>query len=471
MTAAAGGAELLPHVRRVVRGLLEGSPVYAAAEPARRRQLAGKLVDVSMMAARLLAEDERLTDAAGRRARDEPRPALATAQAAGDQLGMQAVKAAAGTFASVRDTIDFPTYVQSLITGVFQAILSSTTQQVGALGELLDNVSATAEEFDATIGDEEAARWAAAKLPSLLAVDDQGTLTARPGVDFSNETTRLRAGLSASDGEVSGIDPADLDGTLMPLVRRKMGRDKQSVLASMVQMGLQRIVVDEGRIHTSMDMRVDAQSGSQEDKAQKDDWRFNAGASGSFGYGPWSASASASTSIGQVKSDQQYTNEQIGVRAGLRSSVDLAFRTEQVPLDRMADAHARVRIDNNARVPTDVSGGQSILAPAPAPTNLNAQLGDVPAPPAVKAELPPNRGGPGERTDGKDGEKKGADKTGTDKAATDKAATDKAAADKAATDKAAADKAAGSTLHQTATDGGKSNASGRQPLRQKTATP
>jgi hypothetical protein len=416
MTTAASGPDVLTHVRRTVRGMLEGSPVYAESDPAKRRELAEKMVGVSMMAARLLAEDRRLTEDVARRSRGggtrRAPAALATAQSAGDQLGMQAVKATAGTITAVRDSIDFPTYVQSLITGVFQAILSSTTQQVGALGELLDNVSATSDEFDSTISDQEVARWAVGKFPSILTVGDDGAVALRPGVDLTGEGGRLKAGLSASDGEISGIDESDIEGTLMPLVRRKMGRDKQSVLASMVQMGLQRIVVDEGRIHASMDMRVDATSGSQEDKAQRDDFRFNAGAAGSFGYGPWSASASASTSIGQVKSDQQYTNEQIGVRAGLRSSVDLAFRTEQVPLDRMADAKARVKIDNNARVPIDVGGGASILPTAPAPaTFAPLPLDNIPAPPTVTAAAPPNAGGPGTRTDGKKpGEKPGDDK-------------------------------------------------------------
>jgi hypothetical protein len=204
-------------------------------------------------------------------------------------------------------------------------------------------------------------------------------------VDLLDHGAQLAAGLGADADEVAGIDPDDLDGTLLPLARRKMARDKQSVLASTVQMGLQRIVVDEGRIHASMDLRVDAASGSQQDVAQRDDWRVQAGAAGSFGAGLWSASASASTSIGRVRSDHQQTDEQIALRAGLRSSVDLAFRTEQVPLDRMASQQARVRIDNNARVPINV-GDQGILPTRPAFGPVD--FGDIPPPPTVTASPP-----------------------------------------------------------------------------------
>jgi hypothetical protein len=58
--------------------------------------------------------------------------------------------------------------------------------------------------------------------------------------------------------------------------------------------------------------------------------------SGSFGMGIWGASASLSATVGYVKSDEQYSREDIAVRAGLRSSVDVAFHTEPISLERMA---------------------------------------------------------------------------------------------------------------------------------------
>jgi hypothetical protein len=373
IAAAPSRPDTLAAVRREVRRLCESSPGWQGAAPDERKRLAENLVNVSMMAADLMAVEQRATD--GARAR---RP-LAHAQAAGDQLGLQATRAAAGTLAAVRDSIDFPTFVTSLINGVFQAILSSSTSQVGAIGELLDNVSASADDFADTLSDEEVARWTVGKFPSLLQLQAQG-IALKPGVDLADHLAELRAGLGPGS-DASGVDGSDLEGTLLPLCRAAMARNKQQVLASMVQMGLQRIVVDEGRIHASMDMRVDASSTSAEDKAQRDDWRVNAGASGSFGYGPWSASASASTSVGQVKSDHQLTSEQIGVRAGLRSSVDLAFRTEQVPLDTVADANQRVRIANNARVPADVSGASTLPG---TPANFNTiGVDGVPATPAA----------------------------------------------------------------------------------------
>ena len=355
--------ELLSTVRQAVRGVLVDAPVYRTASPDERRALAQSMVDVSLMAAGLADRDRAMTE----RIRERGRLGrFATGQAAGDQLGMQATRAAAGVIEDTKDAIDFPNYVQSLITGVFQAILRSSTLQIGSLSELLDSVAATADDFEATLTDEEVMGYAAAQFSTFLSVGEDG-LALRPGRELEDYTKQLQNALDATSSEISSIADDDLEATLLPLVRRKMARDKQSVLATMVSMGLQRIVVDDGRLHASMDMRVDTSSMSKQHEQERDDYRVNAGVSGGFGFGPWSASANVSTSIGKVRSDSQYTEEQIALRAGLRSSVDLAFRTEQVPLDRLADQNARVRIGKNARVAVDLSDpkGGTILRDGP----------------------------------------------------------------------------------------------------------
>jgi len=372
--------EVLDEVRRSVHGVLSRAPVYAAASPEKKRELAKGLVDLGVVAAGLMNAERKSREKLRNRSRRSAR--VARAQSAGDQLGMQATRAAAGTLTGLRDALDFPTYVGSLITGVFQAILNSSTTQIGSLSELVDGVGVSAEDYASSVDDSEVARWLVGKFPKWLkAGESPDSVEAVPGIDLEEHAAEIQRVLGA---EADASDPS----ALLDSARLKMAQDKQKTLATMIQMGLQRIVVDEGRIHASMDLRVDAQSGSQEAKASREDWRVNAGASGSFGYGPWGASVSASTSVGQVHSDAQLTNEQIGARAGLRSSVELAFRTDQVPLDKVASRSARAHLDNAARS-VDVGGGQSILAPAP--SNFAAPSLDVPAtPPAPQAPQPPD---------------------------------------------------------------------------------
>jgi hypothetical protein len=345
-------------VRGAVRNLVEASEAANELDPTRRKALARGLVDVSMMAADLLAEDQRLTEQA---ARSRGRPLARAQEVIGQNIGQQAAAGLGQTVRAAKESIDFPTYVTSLITGVFQAILSSTTQQLSSMGELLDAVSATGEEFEAAIPDPEVMRWTMSRLPYLQM--QEGMLVVPEEIDLYERAAELKSALGASDEEISGIDPFDVSGTLLPLARRKMARDKQGILATTVQMGMQRIVVDEGRLSASMDLRVDTRAATQRETYDQNDFRVNARAGGSFGVGMWSANADASTSVGQVHSDHQQTAQQIAAAAGLRSSVELAFRTEQVPLDRLANEKARVRIGQNARVPVDVSQGGLLAGP------------------------------------------------------------------------------------------------------------
>ena len=47
---------------------------------------------------------------------------------------------------------------------------------------------------------------------------------------------------------------------LIPFVRRSLARNRQQMLATMVRMGMQRIVIDSGKITASMKFRIDATS-------------------------------------------------------------------------------------------------------------------------------------------------------------------------------------------------------------------
>ncbi len=407
-------AQVLDAVRGSVRALLEQAPGFVEADPELRRAVAQKMVRVAMLGADLLADELVLSEeidaaeVAPPAAREAPRARagdvpLAAAQAAGDQLGLESARAAGGTITALKQAIDFPTFVTSLINGVFQAITSSSVSQLSSLSDLLDNVEASSDSFTSqNVRDADVVAWAVGKFPFLSRREDGG-LALREGMDLQDRKDAMREALGATDSEVAGLDEGDLLGTLGPLVKRKIGRDRQQVLGTLVQMGLQRIVVDEGRLHASMDLRVDTSSVSQEDKAARSDFGVEAKASGSFGIGAWGASASVGTSFSKVESDHQFTKEELATRAGLRSSVDLAFRTEQIPLDRMANEKARVKLDLNARVPANVGEGSLIgsehytsIVPAPArpPIETAPSKPATPAP-AAKPAVPTPPAKPG----------------------------------------------------------------------------
>jgi hypothetical protein len=375
-------APVLAAVRHTVRALLEASPGWQAAAPGLRRDVARSLVAVGMMAADLAAIDHPAPGRSGP-------PAIAQALDAPPAPQFAAARNAGRTIADLRKALDFPEYVTSLITGVFQAITKSNLAQITALSDLLDNVAKTSDEFTAeNIRDDAIVQWAVGKLP-FLTTTDGSDLVLRPGADLVEKRADIRNALEVSDAQLPALDEASLMDVLGPLIKRKIGKERQQILGTLVQMGLQRIVVDEGRLHASMDMRVDTRSVAESDRLDSNQFSMETGAAGSFGVGAWGASAHVNVGFNKVSSEHDVTKDEIATRAGLRSSVDLAFRTEQVPLDKMVGPAARVKLDNNSRVPASVADGNtSLLSPATAtapaaapPTTLTPGRADTPPPP------------------------------------------------------------------------------------------
>jgi hypothetical protein len=347
------GGETLAVVRRAVRGVVEGTPELRG-DPELSRRIAERMVGVSLAAAELIAEERRLShEIDERRARRGRGAALAQAQAAGDIHRRTAVDSAPDVLRRTRDAIDFPNFVTSLISGVFQSIQSSSIQQLQAFADLLDAVNSSTSDFATSqIGAERAASWAVNRFDAF-AIEREGEevrLVLRDDRDLP-EPEELARALAASEDEVSSIDGSELTETLLPLVRRKLARDRQSMLATMVLMGMQRVVVDDGAIHASMQLQVDARSTAEQRQAERLDTRVETEASGSFGVGAWGASARLSASVGYVKSDDQFTREDIAVSAGLRSSVDLRFRTVPLEVRRLADDRTLDRIRDRSMVP------------------------------------------------------------------------------------------------------------------------
>jgi len=290
-----------------------------------------------------------------------PPLAQAQVQTAAQLQGGGAVASAGQRVRELRDGLAFPEFVTNLITGVFQAISTSSPQQLQAVADLLEAVDMSAADFGSQqVGQDRAVQWAMGRF-GVFVIDrsnaEQPRLVLGPDRNMP-ESAALQAALEATEDEVSTVDEDDLSGTLLPLVRRKLGRDRQKMLSTMLLMGLQRVVVDEGRLHASMDMRVDARSIAEQRHQEQFDTRVSTAASASVAAGPWGASASVQASVGFVRADDEVTREDIQASAGLRSSVDLAFRTEPFSLERMAGSEVRARLSAGSMAPSWERGQQ-----------------------------------------------------------------------------------------------------------------
>jgi hypothetical protein len=357
-------ADPLPVVRQTVRAILLSSPAYSALDAASRRQMAEAMVKVCHRAALLIREEadshqqaqaitqNRLTPAATTQSANGVKsPALSRAQSAGTEFSGVAAGRVAETTRQILNAVSFPRFVTDLINGVFKAMVDSNQQQMHSYVELLNNVAASTEGFaDANFGPGNARLWLAERYPASFELagdvpeegEPQGndeepreiTLRLRPGASWPSAEA-LKVDLGLSDGETAPTS-GDPDRTLVPLARRALARQRQQMLATMVMLGMQRIVVESGRITASMRFHIDTRSAAQDDRASRFDFQNQISAAGSYGFGPWGVSASISNTIGYVSTQRTQTTEEMNTDLDLNSSVELNFKTDYLPLDRLS---------------------------------------------------------------------------------------------------------------------------------------
>lgn len=336
-------------LRFAIHDLLTASTAYQSQDPKTRREIAQGLVRICSTALSLAAE----TDAAA--VANRPAKMLAYAQSAGSEFSGVAAQRVAGTTQQILNAVSFPRFVTELINGVFKALVDSNQQQMSSYVELIQNVSASLGGFaDANVGLDGARQWLAERFPGSFTVEGESDPFSEPGQRLTPEEQaerdaetrlRLRPGASMpSEGALRtalGLGPQDSVPTgdpenLVVPARAALARNRQQMLATMVMLGLQRIVIESGRLHASMRFHIDTRSAAQEDRGSQLDARHTSTVSGSFGYGPWGASATMTNTIGYVSTQQTQTTEEMNTDLDLNSSVELVFKTDYLPLDRLA---------------------------------------------------------------------------------------------------------------------------------------
>lgn len=354
-------------VRGAVRDLLSASSRFHALAPDTRRAIAGSMVRIAQTA---LALADGHADAAA-----TPRPVLAQAQNAGDEFSGVSASRVADTTRQILNAVSFPRFVTELINGVFKAMNDSNQQQLASYIELIQNVATTVDGFaDANVGVSGARSWLAERFPGSFVVqgdepDDFGTppaqmspeeraeaqaerdastrLRLRPGAAMPGEAAlRAALGLGPQDSVPTG-DPENLVG----FARAQLARNRQQMLSTMVMMGMQRIVIESGRLSASMRFHIDTRSAAADDRGSTFDTRTDSDVSGGAKFGPWGVEAKVKNTIGYVSTQRTQTTEEMNTDLDLNSSVELVFKTDYVALDRLAGGPAQERIRVNTLNP------------------------------------------------------------------------------------------------------------------------
>jgi hypothetical protein len=161
--------------------------------------------------------------------------------------------------------IDFPTFVAKLIEGTFHAIVRSSIEQMKAYAEMVRSVSTTLNDFrDRNTTDNQARDHLVSRYPSLLQVaisDGEPKVTLKDGANTDN-LPNFQKDLGLSE-PITDLDDETIEAKLVPAARDDLARGRQQLLATIILMGINRIVVTDGRINAKIRFQFSAKEKRQ----------------------------------------------------------------------------------------------------------------------------------------------------------------------------------------------------------------
>jgi len=358
------------HVRSEVKALLARSSAFQSLPAEAQEKLASDMEKVSgfladkewLTAPRATALEDKQPDAV-----DTLKMRLAQApQQVGKDFRAGAIREGTAAFEELVQKVDFPKFVGGLIHNVFQAIVDASIQQMQAYGELLAATAKTVDQFAGDhISDGQARDYIANRYPASVDVDTSGSGPSRlrpkegaPDVDVGAQFGLEGADLSDEEAEQKVVDAAKL----------QMAQQRQQLLATMVLLGINRIVVTNGHINAKVlfDMKASdvAQSRS---KAQMNDEQ-KSHAQSSTGWltnlvGGYDVGTSHETTVSSALDER--SESKAALKAQLSGDVRVAFKSETFPLERMVDVLGMQNLAQKAQpTPTRPAAAPSPAAPA-----------------------------------------------------------------------------------------------------------
>ena len=144
--------------------------------------------------------------------------------------------------------------------------------------------------------------------------------------------------------EAEGFDTEEPEEGLLAKVRAYLSRKRQKVIASLLTLGINRLVIDHGKIKAGMNFSIDAHSAAEENRARRFEFKHSSQVGGSAGIGPWSVNASMTNSIGIVNTSQSHRREEMNQQVNMNADVELHFHSDYLPLNQFAASDSVARI-------------------------------------------------------------------------------------------------------------------------------
>lgn len=380
-TAAALAAGDVDLVRTEVQSVLNQCPAWRRMDAPDRKAFAENMLKVG----HFLAQDpgwldaslppgaEGLTTAEGLAKAlapvDELKGRLAKAPGqVGETFKAGAMRQGVEEFRNLVQTVDFPEFVSGLIHGVFQAIVDASIQQMQAYGELLAATAKSVGEFaNDHITDDQVRMQIANRHPGLVKIErtsDGGSKLVQH--EDAEDLSPLKS-MTRTNETISITDDAS-EQKFVTAAKLEMARQRQKLMALMVMLGINRIVVTNGRINAKVVFDITASDYAQRmAKAGLQDIAESSSGGAATYVAPWGGGGGYSHQMHKVtvRSSIDDTSEsKAEMKARLSGEVNVNFKSETLPPERMLDA---LQLEQINYLSQPGSGGPAAPGSAPAP--------------------------------------------------------------------------------------------------------
>jgi hypothetical protein len=173
---------------------------------------------------------------------------------------------------------------------------------------------------------------------------------------------------------VQSLDQDTVEQTLVPAARQRMALDRQHLLATMVLMGINRLVVTDGDIEAKVLFQLDTKDkvtkNSKTSASFADQYTYHRESNGWFSPDV-TQDYSSNFSVSTTKSES--STAEVNLHTALSGQVSVHFKSETFPLDKMADIIGVDHIQGQA-VGTGVAAAALPPATGSGPPPLPAPL-------------------------------------------------------------------------------------------------
>jgi len=314
--------------------------------------------------------------------------------------------AVAGLFMKKVNFVDF---VSGLIQGVFSSIVTSSIKQMEAYSKMIEQVAKSLQQFrDDNVTENQGRDHMVERFPDTFEIGQDdfsetpgAKLKLKDGVDENDALKRVQSSFKMEGGDLKSVDTSDenVEKMLVDAARMQLAKQRQQLLASLVLMGINRIVITDGRIGAKImydfqardsqklqrsavayDYARDAQGNIAKTSAQEGEYDQGGDSTSSHSKDDserdanWFAKGNYKYSeqpiMSAMSSATEATDSQLQTRAQLSGTVEVNFKSDYLPLDKMATPGMIAAIQGNSTPvdPNVVPSPRNAPAAAPAAT-------------------------------------------------------------------------------------------------------